>query len=310
MRSICSNRCCSVLFTALWVFVIHSAAYAEVGERAGERKTDYRVCKRVELGIRGTWVNRAAWDGEGARLVLPDVLQGSIYVRGEDGKALAEIRRPGQGILDLNRPSRVGLLDGALVVEEGDGHLVWLNEALEPYRGLRLDEVSFRGDLTIRTVFKMAFASDGDIFVYGDASRSNGAWLPGFFRIQLDPKPRLELLLPDTVDSRQREYFTSVYSYVATVGNRGYAMVMADPAYIVSAGDDLKRLAAFPAGFRNPPALPDSHDVASMIVNMNAMERMAFAAGLYGWKDYLYVLTREPREDGGTRWSLHRIDPR
>ncbi|RMH25195.1 MAG: hypothetical protein D6692_11605, partial [Planctomycetota bacterium] len=33
-------------------------------------------------------------------------------------------------------------------------------------------------------------------------------------------------------------------------------------------------------------------------------------AGLYGWKDYLYVLTREPREDGGTRWSLHRIDPR
>jgi hypothetical protein len=43
---------------------------------------------------------------------------------------------------------------------------------------------------------------------------------------------------------------------------------------------------------------------------METIERSKMPVGLYGWEGFLFVLTREPAQGGGTRWMIHKIDPR
>lgn len=57
------------------------------------------------------------------------------------------------------------------------------------------------------------------------------------------------------------------------------------------------------------PLLPVFDKPEDFPAVMRAVERSSMPAGLYGWKDHLYVLSREPNGDE-TRWSLSKIDPR
>jgi hypothetical protein len=100
--------------------------------------------------------------------------------------------------------------------------------------------------------------------------------------------------------------------YIATLGSDGYLISMENPVGIYRSRKGvrgLEPLAAFPRGFEESPELPTLTVKNEFVGLMAKVEQSKMPAGLYGWKDFLYVLTREP-EGQSTRWMLFKVDPR
>jgi hypothetical protein len=72
----------------------------------------------------------------------------------------------------------------------------------------------------------------------------------------------------------------------------------------------VEKMSSFPEGLDQAPVLPSFTTRDDFAPVMRAVERSKMPTGLYGWGQFLYILTREPLKDGTTRWRLTRIDPR
>src|SRR5262249_48191768 len=72
----------------------------------------------------------------------------------------------------------------------------------------------------------------------------------------------------------------------------------------------LKELRAFPPQLdRSIPVLPSFKTREDFAPLMQAVEGLAMPVGLYGFENFLYVLSRQPAGSGKTHWSMTKIDP-
>jgi hypothetical protein len=111
-----------------------------------------------------------------------------------------------------------------------------------------------------------------------------------------------------------RNFYLLGMPFVATVGSRGYFLVMADEPFIVEALPGPSKTATIEwnipaevAGKR--PALPEKRGISSAPGLFKALEHASVPSGIYGWKDGLYILSRKPKDAGLSAWSIKEVKP-
>lgn len=100
------------------------------------------------------------------------------------------------------------------------------------------------------------------------------------------------------------------YPMVATLGDTGYALVMSDRPVIEAyspKAEDGTPLAN--VDFGNRPDIPPYTTYNEFAMTMRGVEALDAPVAIFGWKNHLYVLRRQPRVEGSTIWRLLKIDP-
>lgn len=254
------------------------------------------------------WVTDAAWSLDGRRLLVPAVLDGLVRVF-EGGVLVDELKRPGGGRLEWTKPSGIAAVDDGYIVSERSQHLIWLNHALEPFDGLFLDRRAAIDTVAEIALFQWAATPHGQIFMVADVKRDDGGWVPGYHSLELGTESSLQTHLVTKVEDDDRRFYTRAIPMVAIAAGKGYFLRLEREPYIFAADRPSASLSAFPKRYRQIPVMPPDQGFGSFRQEMETLARATMPAGLFGRGDRLYLLTREPRQEGGARWQLHAIDP-
>lgn len=95
---------------------------------------------------------------------------------------------------------------------------------------------------------------------------------------------------------------------LAAAADRAFALLFDDKPHLEQVYPAQRRLRIF------PPGCAALSDLGRGVLDdfwgfWRAFDKSPMAAGLVGWGQYLYVLTRQPLEAGEIRWLLYRMDP-
>jgi hypothetical protein len=101
--------------------------------------------------------------------------------------------------------------------------------------------------------------------------------------------------------------------YLASVGGRTYFLDLSEPASldVLPTGEEPKRyLTMLPSSSRSARISRRANltEPEATTALYRAVEESSLPAGLYGFRDSLYLLTRRP-QDGKTDWTLAQLDP-
>jgi hypothetical protein len=240
-----------------------------------------------------------------------DAAANEIIRYGDDGRALGTVNGLERQALGALRPSQIARTRDGMVLKLTEGRLVFLdrNRAVREQRDLFGESQGERG--RIAAIRQWALAGD-EVVLCGDVEKPGEVWGFGYVRAPLDDLEAFrfvdgaEFSGPDD----PAELFCRLgYPQIATLGDTAYFLVMEETPRIfaVGAGDEAPR--RLPATDLPPrPDLPGLVTPQDFPTVFAAVERSRMVAGLLASEDRLYALVREPRV-GGTRWSLHEIDP-
>lgn len=98
-----------------------------------------------------------------------------------------------------------------------------------------------------------------------------------------------------------------LFPTLARAGNAVFVLLYDAPMRIQQLLPQPRTLRAFPTGLGEPPDLA-INSPSPYFTFMANVERATAPVGLYGQGEKLFLLTRQPAEDG-TRWHVHRLDP-
>ena len=284
-----------------------------VSSRDSVWDNDLGRCSKLVLDIEGAWTHRGAWSVDEKKLLLPDVFAGSIRVVSPSDAALSSWTRPGEGLLEANKPYDIVSIEGKYVLWEGAAHLIWLNQYLEPFEGIELAREDWKGDFGVGAVRSWSLVDGGENLVaYGDLLDEDESWEDGFFSVDLVGRT-IRKFDVRTVDIQAKLYFTSIYEYSARLDDEVFFLVAEANGKILSLKNDEHRfLKAFPTRFQEvPPRVdPQKSAIANIRETYSAIEKTSMPTGLYAGQNELFIMTREPHDEkDGTRWSLFPLDP-
>lgn len=267
-------------------------------------RMEVNECAHLRLNPSPGWSVSAAWTHNGGELLVVDNTNRSILRYSAKGQPLGEIRQSWGG------------LSPSTIKPYGSGFLLGLAEnkplvELDNRYGVR-DTTTFREDAgdkarTIESLF-LWHPAGGDLVTFSDI-RIATQWRSGFFRFPRSHTERFTELLE--VPWESRVFYRLGYPYIASLGETAFFLSMekgSTKLFRSGRGQRPKQ-----AGVRNlvlspPPVLPKVLDPANYSSVMQTVEKSKMPAGIFGWEGFLYVLAREP-DDQGTRWSLTKVDP-
>jgi hypothetical protein len=245
---------------------------------ASEQAT-HLPCREVALSMRPGWTVSGSWSDDGSILRIVDLFREEVLQYSDEGEYLGVLAEAKESTFDLVLPGRrrPENLEGAFY-----GHRV-----------------------------------GSDFIVFGDVLRRGSppgeeTWRSGFFRVQADTSDKLQSLYEISPDDPMRLFYRLGLPLIASLGETGYILLMEEQARLVqirpgSAG--LESLKAFPPGLEHRPRLPAWKELGDYAGVMRVVETASMPVALFDWEDYLYVVGRHFQE-GRTRWSLTKIDPR
>lgn len=204
---------------------------------------------------------------------------------------------------------------GGFIVQQGMDRLVWLDQALRVREVL--DARRSRGGTTQVEGIASLYFSDlveipGGLVAFGflarETERQNQRRV---FSLRLDAGPTLATVVEELAwASPGTSLQNLVRPMLANAAGGTYFLRLPEGPALVQVAPEHRVLSAFPAGFDQLPAIPESRDRQDDSARRAAAERATWPAGIYSRGDHLFLLTRRARERGGTRWELHRVDPR
>lgn len=266
---------------------------------------------RLVLSPEPKWSVSGAWSQDGERLLLVDAFRSQILEYRKDGSLVRGHEVPLGGTTIFSRPSTLKARDDGFLVEQEDAAFVFLGPDLGAQREEDLLAETLRAPLRIVSIFSWTLlGQEGDqLLALGDVQLENAETRTGFLRVPLDDPSRAELLF-ELGDGDAVDYYLLGHQYMATLGGKAYLVEMTRSPSIVEVGSEgqVRRLDAFPEGYRLRPYLPSQGGLDQIPALFAAVERSRMVAGLYAWEGHLYLLTREPGVDG-CRWTLLEIDP-
>lgn len=281
----------------VWMLVVLFLCRAPAG---GEEP----ACLRLNFDPHPSWAISGAWGADGSELLLADILRGSLVAYGIPGGQ-------GEEVGELSRPTVILARSEGYLVKEPPGRFVFLDHELEQTGSIDYQEVEPAKDRDgTRVANILELAVRGSEVVALATLRAPGGVQGAFIKYRLEPEPGFERLrAADIVTGREELFYRLTGPAIAYAGESAYALRFRDRAYLEGVTGDPRRLDAFPTGFGELPSLPEPRGAANAAEMFGAVERSILPVQLYGREEFLYLLTRRPKEPGHTLWELHQIDP-
>jgi hypothetical protein len=283
------------------------ASHAAYGRPTDGRAAAGSDCATFQLQPQLSWLFYGEWVNGGTELILPDTMAGRLlrYRRsGSDFHPLAVSTSA-----TFTRPNSIHNTERGLVVLDLVDRLVALNSGLQPTWETRLADVHFpHGDRV--EAFLSFIGVDADFL--GITALANGQthekWL-GIARLRLGDSPRLERVrtLPSMFTNEGAFYLSHEGPYLAKTNEAIYALIFDRNPHIERLLPEPRTLATFPAGYTSPMLGFNTRD--NTLPASRTWEASTAPVALFGRERFLYLLTRQPRVEGGTRWMLFQIDP-
>lgn len=266
--------------------------------------------ERIKLSDSPRWVFSGAWDAGDEHLLLVDVLQSKVLRYGPDGRLEAgppaDAALPNPAFLQRASPT-------ALWLEHNDGQLFELGPDLQARPLVNLLEKARTAREALISVFGWVPLSESELLVFGDLRRGNGG-VGAVLRIPLQDPSKFEILREVPLDTPAHRSFLIGMPFLAGVQGQPYILMTTDtPQILKPDGSGFRIVQVTAAGRREPYGrleLPAKVTMDTTAQLFKQLERSTSAAGLYGWRGFLYMLKRKPAGDGQTLWSLLKIDPK
>jgi hypothetical protein len=261
--------------------------------------------RRVALDENPTWVISAAWARGETQLIMADVKGRSLVTYDLAGRMVhhATIAGNAQFFPVAINKSEAGYMirNQAMVMSLDDGlsRLETLYSTAEGPSGQETEALTY--------IYGWA-PFENNLLLFGDLRTNRDAWSSGIVRVSRNNANCLQVMHRMAFTEQARRYFQIGYPMMASVNSNGYALIMDDSPHVIEVGVETRRLKAFPGRFARRPAIPSVRS-DSLAGILELATRSEIAAGLVGWRDRLYILTREPAARGATRWSLWRLHP-
>lgn len=262
-------------------------------------------CRRLILSPAPAWITSATWSIGEDKLIIADSLEGSIDLYSTQGvRTAAMTKLKGSPEVDV-KPALMRQVPGGYILKNGEGSMLFLNPSFGIIGSGIVVWSAEDQKGSIGAVYDWTAVGD-KIVAFADVKEKD--WVSAFVEFSsVNPKD-FRILKRIPVKSSVRRIYPLGFPYTATVRGVGYFILLGENSQImkVSSGK-VEKLKAFPAGFRVTPTLPWPSSYTDIF---GAIEKKSMVVGLYGWGDYLYVLTRKPSVNDSTSWYLSKIDPR
>lgn len=269
-----------------------------------------KTCARVGLEKEPLWISSAAWVASRSSIAIVDPVKNAISLIAADGKVQPYdqaklVKSPGDMV-----PATIDKVGDKFLLQMVDQRLFWLDKNLEPIRQGNLLKESSGDQGRIGSTYD--WVAEGDyILGFGSVKSKHGQRF-GFYRAPARTLSKIDFLY----DFDQVDYYLLGYRYLSSSLNRdGYFVVMDKQASIyrvpAKGSGEVVKLDVFPEKYRSVPPIPTiSTGPNTDELLFKSIEQLTIPVGLYGGGDgLLYLLTREPKSEGGTRWLLHQINP-
>lgn len=239
--------------------------------------------------------------------MLADPGRGEVLLYTPHGEEAGTFMRPGKGAYDFTTPGVPKRLDDGLLLSDGGSHWLWLDDDLKPFRQLDFADSPTADGEVIGPPFSWDVTRDGRLFGSLHVIEKDGEWWTGLAEVMLVDPPRLRRILEVDRFSGEAAFHRLRLDTVAIVGERGYFLQFGDEVTVLSSGPRRTLTNVVPERLRSPPTLPQVQ-VETVDAVFRALARAPLAAGIYSHAGELYLLEREPLDEGA-RWRLHAIDP-
>lgn len=268
------------------------------------------VAKTVFFSAQATppvWTVSGVFDDRD-RLLLSDPVQRRVFLYRLNGTAAGSLPKQGRG---FDKPALIQRSGTDILLEEEDGRLLRYDSHLRLRSDLRLTNYKGNAYGTLRWIFGWAPLTDS-ILAYGDIQQDDSRWISAFVRVPLKSPVHFTVVQLMEIDDPIRTFYLLGHPYIASLGNRGYFLVMGRFPFIVEHGPEgsKRRLNALTGHVERRPLLSEKRALASSEAIFREIEEADLPVGLYARNDFLYVLLRQPTQGGKTTWSLVKVDPR
>lgn len=153
-------------------------------------------------------------------------------------------------------------------------------------------------------------ATDDDhLIAFADAAYSDGTFARGFAWLKRSDPRSFRFIRKVDENSEEARFYFVMHPYLATIGDKGYFLAMKTTPKIYEYDGQTLRFLGMPRALQTRPSLPPKQGALTMPALYAAFEDQVSPVALYAWQEDLWLLGRRPRAEGGTEWTLRRIDP-
>jgi hypothetical protein len=260
-------------------------------------------------------VTSGVFSADGETLLLSDPVSQTLFPFSSDGRAQGKLPPALAKALQDLPPQWIARQDNRLLLGLPRSRVVTLgdNYSLKAEETISTSEVkSKKQDLKLLGMYRWQPVGS-DILAFSDIEESDQRYASAFVRFPARDPASFEVLHSIGMLAPMKAFYQLGFPYIASLGGEGYAVLMKNPIEIYRSRnrEEWRPLSAnaVPDGFEQSPELPTYESQEDIIPVMASVEKSKMPVGLYGWKGFLYMLTREP-EGQGTRWTIFKIDPR
>lgn len=267
-------------------------------------------CERVRLSTQPGWNVSGAWSPQGSTLLLVDFLYGKILAYQKDGRCLGTVSETVESSFDGLVPTRLAVRGDGFVLGLAGHRIVTLDGELTPTQRTDFRSEAVREGVQLDSMF-MSQVTPTAALTFSDYQAPDG-WKSSFFRVPLAAPASFQRLGDQPIGAAARVYYRLGSQYIASLGETGYFLEMEPEMRIVRnepGSATLASLTAFPPEPRQLATPPDFYSLKNTEEVMGAVERTTMPVGIFGWKDYLYVVSHSPGAADGI-WKISKIDPR
>ncbi len=267
------------------------------------------ACRQVALVPQPRWTFSGHWTEGGEELVIADVLAGRLLRYNRDGSHAGSVVRPGGGALEFDRPVEFAGTNGELILVSRNDHVLGLSNTLDAKWGVHLQKLELEARERLTLLRSVVSVGEQELLGLLRIEGETGQWW-GFGRLILGDSPRVERIqrLPSQ-GTPAGDLYAIMIPLVAKVGVSVYALRFEDEPHVQRLLPSPGRLAAFPPSYDAAIVLPPNLGPSADEGRYRAIENATMPTTLFGRGQFLYLLTRKPRVEGGTTWKLHQIDP-
>jgi|SRR5580693_379140 hypothetical protein len=274
-------------------------------------------CYRVSLNVKPLWISGGAWSEETGHLVIVDPFQGKLISYDSNGIG-SELAGPKSA--DPAPPPIVKVVKTAAggIAERVDGSLLRLDPAYGSQGEIAQPLVKAGGGYSVGALYQWTATPGGTaIIAYGALRNARNEFDMGFFRLRLRDGVASR---PEPLKAFENgDYYLLGYPFLVSLSDHEQFFVTVgnvdrkkdDTALYRVRPEDRrpKKMEAFPDGFGPSPLFKTQMTGPnSAPAHYAEFESFNVVSGLYAHQGSLFLLTRSPDDNGGTKWLLHKID--
>lgn len=257
---------------------------------------------------RPSWAYYGTWDISESAIILPDTKRKSVFHYSLGTNIAREVTASNLANGNAFQLGKIALsLGTSYVVENGDGHLLWLDANFTIKKEINLIGKTTAQNNKIGSVFDWVEAGN-EIAILGDIE-TNGKWVSGISIVPKTAGAYVNLVATMDTHSKSRNYTRLSYPVLAAAGNKIYILLAeGTPGIYEVTGKGLRRISCFPIGFNVFPEIGNVITEKTIAAIHSRLRNTSMPVALYGFGEKLFLLLHRPSTPGHI-WSLVQIDP-